>query len=120
MPWWGLQGSAGFTGTERARDISAFTTCALSGISNVLTSVRGRGVSTIGVSRGLASLPPLGNNSSYGEIKLSAVAGASIKLGWCAGFPTDVSGSRDRDPATICGPDSVSLMRVSGNLSRLS
>ncbi len=98
---------------------SEFTTCALSGISNVLTSVRGRGVSTIGVSRGLASLPLLGSNSSRGEIKLSAAAGVSNKVGGSTGCPTDVSGSRERDLATICGSGSMSLFRVSDSLSRL-
>ncbi len=107
------------TGYSSELTISAFTTCALSGISNVLTSVRGRCVSTMGVSRGLASLPPLGSNSSRGEIKLSAATGATIKLGGSAGCPTDVIGSRERDPATICGPGTVSSLWVSGSLNRL-
>jgi hypothetical protein len=98
---------------------SALTTCALMGVSNDLTRVRGLTVSSSGALGREVSLPLLGRSSSRSMLRLGRVFGIMVELGWETGCPTNVDWSRERDSVTICGFAPASLIRSSDKVTKL-
>ncbi len=98
---------------------SALTTCALMGVSNDLTRVRGLTVSSSGALGREVSLPLLGRSSSRNILRLGRVSGIMVELGWEVGCPANVDWSRERDSVTICGFAPASLIRSSDMVTKL-
>jgi hypothetical protein len=105
-------------GPEGRGTTSALTTCALMGVSNDLTRVRGLTVSSSGALGREVSLPLLGRSSSRSVLRLGRVSGIMVELGWETGCPTNVDWSRKRDSVTICGFAPASLIRSSGMVTK--